>query len=230
MCDLVPVGKILHLPGLAMIRANPKILNLISFKMNKTLKLLSLFTAISFVLACSGPNSGTGNQDGTPMTANTDTFGGGETARAHAQISSLKADTAGSGRAEFVETADNKVEMSLTLKFEKLANKSVAVHFHEHGACGDDGNEAHGHWNPTGEAHGQWNSSTFHSGDIGNIQLDAQGNGSVTLSSDRWTIGGDEKTNILGRAIIVHSGVDDYTTQPTGNSGSRIGCGVISGS
>jgi Cu-Zn family superoxide dismutase len=58
--------------------------------------------------------------------------------------------------------------------------------------------------------------------------LDAGGSGTVKVSSDRWTIGGDEKTNVLGRAVIVHSGVDDYKTQPTGNAGSRIGCGVIS--
>ncbi|HEY1008313.1 MAG TPA: superoxide dismutase family protein, partial [Sphingobacteriaceae bacterium] len=70
---------------------------------------------------------------------------------------------------------------------------------------------------------------SFHSGDIGNVQLDGKGNGKLTLTSDRWSIGGDEKTNILNRAVIVHSGVDDYTTQPTGNAGSRIGCGVIMG-
>jgi superoxide dismutase, Cu-Zn family len=119
------------------------------------------------------------------------------------------------------------VELELEVTFPKKANSTVAVHLHEHGACGDSGKEAHGHWNPTNEQHGKWGEGAFHSGDIGNVQLDDKGKGKFTMTSDRWSIGGDEKTNILNRAVIVHSGVDDYKTQPTGNAGSRIGCGVI---
>lgn len=147
---------------------------------------------------------------------------------AFADISATKSDTSGSGRAEFTKRDEGNIELSLTINFPKMANKSVAVHLHEHGDCGDEGKGAHGHWNPTNEVHGKWGSAAFHSGDIGNIQLNAEGTGAITVSSDRWTIGGDDKTNILTRAVIVHSGVDDYTTQPTGNAGSRIGCGVIS--
>lgn len=147
--------------------------------------------------------------------------------RAYAQISNTKSDTTGSGTAEFTQQPDGKIALSLTVNFPVKANQSVAVHLHEHGACGDGGKEAHGHWNPTKEPHGKWGEGAFHSGDIGNVQLDDKGTGSITLSSDRWSIGGDEKTNILNKAVIVHSGVDDYKTQPTGNAGSRIGCGVI---
>jgi Cu-Zn family superoxide dismutase len=148
--------------------------------------------------------------------------------KAHADIAATKTDTSGSGRVEFTKKDDGSVEMSLSVTFPKMANKTVAMHLHEHGDCSDAGKGAHGHWNPTNEAHGRWGSAAYHSGDIGNVQLNAQGVGSVTVSSNRWTIGGDDKTNIVGRAIIVHSGVDDYKTQPTGNAGSRIGCGVIS--
>ncbi|MDF3078635.1 MAG: superoxide dismutase [Sphingobacteriaceae bacterium] len=157
------------------------------------------------------------------MEASTDTA---SAQSAHVDISATKQDTTGGGSADFT-AMNGKVQMKLTLLFPKMANKSVAVHLHEHGDCGDMGKGAHGHWNPTNEKHGKWGSGEYHSGDIGNVQLDGSGKGSLTFDSDRWTLGGDAKTNILGRAVIVHSGVDDYTTQPTGNAGSRIGCGVI---
>ncbi|MBC7744117.1 MAG: superoxide dismutase family protein [Flavobacterium sp.] len=158
------------------------------------------------------------------QTASNNTNGG---LKAHADVSSTKADTAGKGRAEFRNKRDGSVELELQLSFPVMANKSVAVHLHEHGDCSDSGKGAHGHWNPTQESHGKWGSAQYHSGDIGNINLNSKGEGRIKLSSNRWTIGGDDKTNILNRSIIVHSGVDDYTTQPSGNSGSRIGCGVI---
>lgn len=147
--------------------------------------------------------------------------------KARADITSTRADTTGTGTANFKVNSDGKVELKLKVNFPVMGYKSVAVHLHEHGDCSDSGKGAHGHWNPTVENHGKWGSASYHSGDIGNITLDQNGDGEITLVSDRWTIGGDEKTNILNRAVIVHSGVDDYETQPSGNSGSRIGCGVI---
>src|SRR5690606_33162494 len=122
---------------------------------------------------------------------------------------------------------NGQVRMMLNLTIPTKANSSVAVHLHEHGDCGEMGNNAHGHWNPTNENHGKWGEGNYHSGDIGNVELDAQGTGSMELTTDRWTIGDDTTTNILNKAVIVHSGVDDYTSQPSGNAGSRIGCGVV---
>ncbi|PJJ79215.1 superoxide dismutase family protein [Mucilaginibacter auburnensis] len=145
---------------------------------------------------------------------------------ASASISGTKADTVVTGMAKFTRKG-NKTELQLTLEVPKKANSTVAVHFHEHGDCSDEGKGAHGHWNPTNEEHGKWGSGKYHSGDIGNIKLDKDGKATFTVETDRWTIGGPEKTNILNRGIIVHSGVDDYKSQPAGNSGSRIGCGVI---
>lgn len=182
----------------------------------------------SISVSCGSPqkDGSAGNESDTAETTITDSPATGN-ASAHADISNTQPDTTGSGTADFVQKPNGEVELTLNVTFPKKANQSVAVHLHEHGACGDGGKEAHGHWNPTGEPHGKWGSGAFHSGDIGNVQLDANGTGSITLSTNRWSIGGDEKTNILNRAIIVHSGVDDYKTQPTGNAGSRIGCGVI---
>jgi Cu-Zn family superoxide dismutase len=147
-----------------------------------------------------------------------------------AVLSGVTADTTVTGNVEFDAQADGKIKMKLELNIPKKANSSVAVHIHEMGDCGsmgDMGKAAGGHWNPTNAKHGKWGSSSFHLGDIGNVKLDAKGMGTMEMETDLWTIGGDAKSDILGKSIIVHGGVDDYTSQPSGNAGSRIGCGVI---
>lgn len=149
-----------------------------------------------------------------------------EAGAAMATLSGTVPDTTLAGTAEFMQQ-NGKVKLVLNITCTKMANKSVAVHLHEMGACGDMGKMAHGHWNPTNQQHGKWGSSSFHLGDIGNVSLDATGKGTLEMETDLWTIGGDEKSNILNRSVIVHNGTDDFTTQPTGNAGSRIGCGVI---
>ena len=148
-------------------------------------------------------------------------------ATALATLTGTKTDTSLNGTAKFTEVEGGKVRMELELTVPTKANKSVAVHFHAMADCGDMGNMTGGHWNPTNKMHGKWGSDNFHSGDIGNINLDGSGKGKVDIESNLWTIGGDSTTNILDRSIIVHSGVDDYKSQPAGNSGSRIGCGLI---
>jgi Cu-Zn family superoxide dismutase len=131
------------------------------------------------------------------------------------------------GTLKFYQLTDGKIKMDLELNFAAKADSTVAVHFHEHGDCGDMGMNTHGHWNPTNEAHGKWGSSTFHSGDIGNIKLDSKGHGTVSVTTDRWSVTESDTNNIIGRGVIVHGGTDDYITQPTGNSGPRVGCGII---
>jgi Cu-Zn family superoxide dismutase len=103
-----------------------------------------------------------------------------------------------------------------------------AVHIHETGDCSSpDGMSAGGHWNPTGEDHGQWGVPPFHLGDIGNVVVGDDGTGSLSLSTDLWSMGTGEDNDVLDRAIIVHVDPDDFVTQPTGAAGDRIGCGVV---
>lgn len=149
-----------------------------------------------------------------------------ETVVAEAKLATT-ADAKDIGTAKFYMLKDGKMRMDLELNFPARADSTVAVHFHEHGDCGDMGNNTHGHWNPTNEAHGKWGSAAYHSGDIGNIQLDSKGHGSISVTTDRWSIQENDVKDIINRGIIVHGGTDDYTTQPTGNSGPRVGCGVI---
>lgn len=131
------------------------------------------------------------------------------------------------GTAKFYQMADGKIKMDLELNIPERADSTVAVHFHEHGDCGNMGENTHGHWNPTNEIHGKWGSNAYHAGDIGNIALDSKGHAKITVSTFGWSVTDGEIKNIIGRGIIVHGGTDDYVTQPTGNSGPRIGCGVI---
>ena len=107
---------------------------------------------------------------------------------------------------------------------------SHAVHIHEHGDCSaPDAMSAGGHWNPTSKAHGKWGQADgeFHLGDIGNIEVGADGKGIIEFVTDLWTIGGGGPNDVVGKSIIVHAMPDDYTSQPTGAAGERIGCGEI---
>jgi Cu-Zn family superoxide dismutase len=146
---------------------------------------------------------------------------------AEAKLSGTYTDTTVDGTVKFDTDQGGKVVMTLDITVPAKAGKSIAVHIHEHGNCGDTAKLAHGHWNPTNAQHGKWGSASFHAGDIGNIQLNAKGKGTMSLATDLWTLGGQPGKNILGKAIIVHGGMDDYQTQPSGNAGTRIGCGVI---
>lgn len=183
---------------------------------------MASLSAITF-MACTSSKSNTKKAGMDGM----DNMSSGATAdHAMATISGTKADTAVNGMASF-EKDGGEVKMHLELTVPTKANQSVAVHFHAMSDCGNMGKMAGGHWNPTHEDHGKWGTAKYHSGDIGNIMLDASGKGAIDIKTSRWTLGGDSTTNIIGKSIIVHSGVDDYTSQPAGNSGERIGCGVI---
>lgn len=105
-----------------------------------------------------------------------------------------------------------------------------AIHLHEKADCSsDDGKSTGGHWNPTAQPHGEWGVETgYHKGDIGNFTANSNGNGTITFATDEWCIGcGDPAKDIVGKAIIVHQGTDDFTSQPSGAAGARISCGGI---
>ena len=190
--------------------------------LSKTLIVIS-----AFLIASCGNNQGDTADDKSDSANTENTPATGTSGSAEAVISGTQADTTVSGTARFTES-NGQVKLALDIEIPKMANKTVAVHIHEHGSCGDMGKDAHGHWNPTKANHGKWGSDNFHRGDIGNIDLNGEGKGTLQIETDLWAISGSDSTkNILNRAVIVHGGKDDFTTQPTGNAGSRIGCGVI---
>ena len=102
-----------------------------------------------------------------------------------------------------------------------------AVHLHEKGDCSaPDGSSAGGHFNPTHMPHGSPDAPNHHAGDFGNMTVGADGHGHLELDSAVLTVAPGEMS-VVGRAIVVHANVDDFKTQPTGNAGGRIGCGVV---
>ncbi len=130
-----------------------------------------------------------------------------------------------SGMAIFAETDGN---VTVTLEIEKAPPGTHAAHLHEFGDCSsDDGKSAGGHWNPTTDDHGKWGEEHFHLGDLGNIEVGEDGYGALTMSTDMWSLGTGDDNDIVGLGIIVHASADDFTTQPTGAAGGRIGCGVV---
>jgi Cu-Zn family superoxide dismutase len=132
-----------------------------------------------------------------------------------------------SGNAIFTEN-DGVVKMVAI--FSGLSEGNHAIHLHEKADCAsDDGKSSGGHWNPTAQPHGKWGNDTgYHKGDIGNFSVDAKGNGTVRFSTSEWCIGcGDDKKDIIGKAIIVHQGTDDLTSQPSGAAGKRVSCGGV---
>lgn len=101
-------------------------------------------------------------------------------------------------------------------------------HFHEIGDCSaPDASSAGEHFNPTQSEHGGPTSGTKHLGDLPNIAADANGVASVRVLLPGATLRDGGAHDLVGRALVVHEKADDYTTQPSGNSGNRIACGVV---
>ncbi len=102
-------------------------------------------------------------------------------------------------------------------------------HIHETGACGDEGKAAGGHFNPDHASHGLLVKDGFsnaHAGDLGNIEVGADGTGNLETTLPGLSLSAGEH-NIAGKSVILHEKEDNFS-QPTGNAGGRIGCGVIS--
>jgi superoxide dismutase, Cu-Zn family len=130
-----------------------------------------------------------------------------------------------SGTATFTER-DGRVTM--TIKVKGLTPGAHAIHLHEVGDCSaPDASSAGGHWNPTGEKHGRWMHAPFHHGDIGNLAANKKGKAELTFESELWTIDGGKPGDVVGHSVVIHEKQDDFATQPTGNAGARVACGVI---
>ena len=111
-----------------------------------------------------------------------------------------------------------------------LAPGSYGVHVHAVGRCDPPGFESAGpHWNPANRQHGTQNPAGPHMGDLPNLLVGADGQGSFEMTIPEARLGGGASAMLDadGAAIVVHAGPDDYRTDPSGNSGSRIACGVF---
>jgi Cu-Zn family superoxide dismutase len=127
------------------------------------------------------------------------------------------------GSVSFTQSGDTvKVVADIT----GLTPGKHGFHIHEFGDCSSsDGNSAGGHFNPTHQAHGAPDAGDRHAGDLGNIEADASGKAHLEWSDKMMKLSGAD--SIVGHAVIVHEKADDLKTQPTGNAGGRLACGVI---
>jgi Cu-Zn family superoxide dismutase len=128
------------------------------------------------------------------------------------------------GRVTFV-TKGNKVMVTASLSGMTAGNHGF--HIHEKGDCSAaDGMSAGGHFNPLGKPHAAPSTTDRHAGDMPMLVAGTAGNAELTVELDVITIGSGV-TDVVGKSIIVHKDPDDFKTQPTGNSGARVACGVI---
>jgi len=145
---------------------------------------------------------------------------------ARALIGGTQSDSEVSGTVDFVETGDG-VQVVASLSNVSPAGKH-GIHIHQNGSCEDNGKAAGGHFNPTGTDHGllpRDGHGKAHTGDMGNIEIDENGNGSLVIFLVGLSLTEGHR-NIVEKAVILHAKEDDFG-QPTGNAGSRIGCGLI---
>lgn len=115
--------------------------------------------------------------------------------------------------------------------FDGIAPGNHAFHVHAVGKCEPPTfDSAGGHFNPENHQHGFAVKGGWHSGDLPNITVPADGKLTIDVLAPELSVSDDDDEKMLdadGAAVVVHEGVDDYTTQPTGNAGKRIACGVV---
>ncbi len=143
---------------------------------------------------------------------------------ATAKLEPTRGNTA-TGTLRFVQAGD-VVRVSGEIRGLK-PGAEMGFHIHEKGDCSSgDGMSAGGHFNPGGQQHGHFGHGAHHAGDLPSLRADANGVASVNFESRTFSVGSGA-ADIVGRGLIVHRDPDDYTTQPTGNSGPRLACAVI---
>ena len=117
-------------------------------------------------------------------------------------------------------------DVEVTAHVAGLTPGAHGFHIHEKGDCSaPDGMSAGGHFNPGSHPHGHPQQGPHHAGDMPMLETDAYGNAKLVTVLPGLTFEG--ASGILGRGVIVHAAPDDFKTQPTGNSGARMACGVI---
>ena len=148
----------------------------------------------------------------------------GEPLRATAQLQPTKGSKT-FGEATFDQVGD-KVHVVVYVQGLKPGQEH-GLHIHEVGDCSSgDGMSTKGHFNPLGKPHARHDSAERHAGDLPSLKAGKDGRAKVDAMLDVITVG-PGPASIVGRGLIVHADPDDFKTQPTGNAGARIACGVI---
>jgi Cu-Zn family superoxide dismutase len=144
-----------------------------------------------------------------------------------AKATLLGGDGSPKGTATVVESGEG---LTVTISALGLPPGTHAAHVHTTGVCtAPDFTSAGAHWNPAGKQHGKDNPAGMHMGDMPNMVFNASGTGELqfTIPGARLTEGVAPLLDADGAAIVIHAAADDMKTDPTGNAGSRLACGVL---
>lgn len=150
-----------------------------------------------------------------------------ESGEATARLAPTKGSDA-SGTATFSSAGKDGVRITIEVSGLK-PNAQHGLHIHEKGDCSaPDATSAGPHFSLQGQEHGPHEGDKYHAGDLGNLESDAQGKArkTVVVPDSKLTLAAGP-SSVVGRAVVVHGGPDDLKSQPAGNSGPRIACGVI---
>lgn len=162
--------------------------------------------------SASGATSSASPTDATPI----------RQARADLQAKS------GSKVAGTVDFTERDGQVRIEVKASGLTpNSEHAIHIHEKGDCSaPDATSAGGHFNPDNQPHGNPHEAKRHAGDLPNLRVSSSGNATAIYDVKGLTLDNDFR-GILQRAVVIHAKADDYKSQPAGDAGGRIACGVI---
>ena len=105
-------------------------------------------------------------------------------------------------------------------------NRVYAITVHERGDCSANGTKVGGHFNPSSTPHGHYDKPERHAGDLPNLAVNGEGTALLAIQTTAFTVEPGPRS-VVNRAVVIHERPDDFTTQPDGNSGLPIGCGVI---
>ena len=193
--------------------------------MHRSIRKFALPAAVALALVAGCESSGNNDSSAKQMDAS-----GKQTA-----VANLKTAPAAStqpawgkptGTVTFTSAGENKVKVEYDLK--GLTPGTHGFHIHEKGdLSAADFSSAGPHFNPTKHKHAGPKSNERHAGDLGNVEADTSGNAKGTVTAEGVSIGTGAANDIIGRSIVVHEKADDLKSDPSGNSGARVGAGVI---
>ncbi len=190
------------------------------------MKTLAALFALALILAAcaTGPENGKSS-----ATANPDSFIAAPTnVRAQAPIADAKG--AAVGLASF---AEERVGVRVDVRVRGLAPGLHGIHVHAVGKCEPPAfTTAGGHFNPSQKQHGALNPSGLHAGDLGNIEVKSDGTGTLSFLTPLLSLAPGASQSVLssgGLSVVIHAQPDDEKTDPSGNSGDRVACGVVKG-
>lgn len=184
-----------------------------------------LLACASLVMAsCTGDQGGTGEID----TMAVDTAGADEAeARGAIARTALRSTSDQGDSLGYVSFTEVGQGINVQAEVSGLSEGMHGFHVHENGSCANEGEAAGGHFNPNDNPHGAPTDpdTAHHVGDLGNLQVSGDGTAQMDTTVQFLSLSGT--SSIIGKAAIVHQGRDDLTSQPSGDSGARVACGVI---